>query len=334
MKKNNPNSLYQIALSHIVYKAVALATTMKLDDRLRTKPISIAKLAKSYGYHPCAMFRFLRLLDAYDVVKVIGTTHVKQGALLCYLKNMRSLHLLQSYAYIDNFEHCLKTNKESFSKTFGKPMYPYLLDHPDVLAEFKAWCTRSAQDWLPEVFKIYNFAPFSHIVDVGGGEGYFLAALLQKHKKIRGTLFDQPAVVTEAEELFKRKNVAKRVKIVGGDFFKKLPCDGDAYIFCRVLLNWDDEDAKILLNNCHKHMQPGATLLIIDFVVPPKSHPTYKMVAASDLNMLACANSAFRTKAEWLELIRKTKFKVKHFHVNYDISPKLISPLFVLEAKV
>jgi ubiquinone/menaquinone biosynthesis C-methylase UbiE len=333
MAKPNKNTLYNLALLHIVSKVLTHAVRIKLDKQLTTTPKSILKLARHYKYHPHAMYRFLRVLDAYDVVELFGTTKVKAGMLSGYLDYLRSPHLLDSYSYIDNIEHCLKTNTESFSKTFGKPLYPYLLDHPPELKWFKEWCTKTACDWLPAAFALFDFSKFKCMVDVGGGEGYFLAELLRRNKKQHGVLLDQPSMVTTAKKIFKQYGVVGRAEIVGGDFFKKIPFHGDAYILSRVLLNWSNEDAKRILDNCYRQMPSGATLLIIDFLIPGKKHPTYQHVVASDLNLLACINSAIRTKEEWIKLVKNTGFKFKRYYV--DNNPKhtsLISPIFVLEA--
>jgi hypothetical protein len=70
------------------------------------------------------------------------------------------------------------------------------------------------------VIRAYDFSPFRHIVDVGGGQGLMLAAILFAHPLLRGTLFDQPDVVAGAKALLMQRGVIDRCHIVGGSFFE------------------------------------------------------------------------------------------------------------------
>lgn len=330
---NDANELYFLTLQHIASKAVAMACEMRLDKILNDQPMRITDLANQYLLHPKAMYRFLRILDAYEVVKLVDRETVQQGRLSPYLDRVRSPHILNSYAFIDNLAEALKNNQECYSATFGKKFYPHLLEDPDALAEFREWCTQSAIDWLTPIFSIYDFSKFKTIVDVGGGEGYFLASLLQKNPAQTGILFDQPEVVVNAQKIFGSHQVGARATAVGGDFFKALPEQGDVYTICRTLLNWNDADAVKIINNCHLYMKKEATLLIIDFFLPEKNHPDYKYGVLADMNLLACITSAIRTKSEWLNLVAQSNFTCRNFYVTPENSAiKPILPMFVLEA--
>lgn len=332
MKNNYPNIICNYMLSHVLAKIINLAVNMRLDEKLSSKPISIENLAAYYQYPPETFYRFLRALDSYDIVKLVGTNKIKSGKMCKYLSTIRSPHFQLSYQYINDLDYSLKNNTECFSKAFGKPMYPYFLDNPSFLNQFKVWCTKTAETWLPDFFKIYDFAKFNSIIDIGGGEGDFLAKILQKNKNQSGILFEQPAVAKSAEQVFRKHKVNDRVQVQTGDFFKNIPSTGDLYILSRVLINWSNQDALKILNNCYRNMPSGASLAIIDFWIPPKSSTLYKQTILSDLNVLALSNNALRTKAEWLNLVAESKFNIKQFYAqNDDNYCKSFLPMFLLE---
>jgi methylase of polypeptide subunit release factors len=78
--------------------------------------------------------------------------------------------------------------------------------------------------------RAYDFSSFRHIVDVGGGQGLMLAAILRAHPHMRGTLFDQSDVVAGAKALLADRGVIDQCDIVAGSFFETVPEGGDAYL--------------------------------------------------------------------------------------------------------
>ena len=90
------------------------------------------------------------------------------------------------------------------------------------------------------VVKAYDFAPFHTVVDVGGGYGALLSAILHLTPGLRGVLFDRPEVVEGAKASLASAGVLDRCEVVGGDMFAEIPRGGDAYVFSRVIHDWDD----------------------------------------------------------------------------------------------
>src|SRR4051812_9437022 len=87
------------------------------------------------------------------------------------------------------------------------------------------------------VVKSYDFSRFKTIVDVGGGHGFLLAAILKQAKKSRGLVFDKPSVVAGARALLEAEGVADRCTIQGGSFFEEVPQGGDAYLMKNIMHN-------------------------------------------------------------------------------------------------
>ena len=125
---------------------------------------------------------------------------------------------------------------------------------------------------MPAVLAAYDFSCFERIVDVGGGHGVLLAGILSAIPKVRGALYDLPNVVAGAEAL-RAPEIAGRCEIVGGDFFKSVPADGDGYILSRVIHDWDDDAALKILDNCRSVIRLDGRLLLVEGVSKPPNEP-------------------------------------------------------------
>jgi SAM-dependent methyltransferase len=147
------------------------------------------------------------------------------------------------------------------------------------------------------------------VVDVGGGNGTLLAVLLTANPALRGVLFDQPAVVSDAERVFTAAGVSARARWVGGDFFSDLPSDGDTYLLKSVLHNWTDADAQRILECCHRAMAPGARLLVAERIVPADAGPSEAKLF--DINMLVVLGGRERTEADYHRLLEASGFAVR-----------------------
>jgi len=145
----------------------------------------------------------------------------------------------------------VRTGTPGFSRLYGERFFEWLKTHPEDGAVFNDAMTSGSVRRLPAVLAAYDFSCFERIVDVGGGHGALLAGILSAIPKVRGVLYDLPNVVAGAEVL-RAPEIAPRCEIVGGDFFKSVPADGDGYILSRVIHDWDDDAALKILHNCRE----------------------------------------------------------------------------------
>jgi hypothetical protein len=116
------------------------------------------------------------------------------------------------------------------------------------------------------VLRVYDFSRVGTLCDIGGGDGTFLAFLLQAHESLRGMLFERPQLIEQARRRLAEEGVLARCQTVAGDFFTFVPHGGDTYILEWTLCEHDDERALTILKNCRRAMLPHATLLIMEAV--------------------------------------------------------------------
>lgn len=116
-----------------------------------------------------------------------------------------------------------------------------------------------------EVLAAVRFDRYRHLMDVGGGDGTFIASVAQAAPALELTLFDLPAVAALAERRLAGTALAGRVRIAAGDFFRDpLPPGADLVTLVRVVHDHDDEAALALLKAVRRALAPGGELMIAE----------------------------------------------------------------------
>jgi hypothetical protein len=217
----------------------------------------------------------------------------------------------------------VKTGSATVPALRGKPLFDYLADEPALADTFNVAMTGVSEFAIAPVIAGYDFSCFSTIADIGGGHGRLLAAILESAPQARGVLFDLPHVVAGAPALLRQHRVEKRVQIVGGSFFDSTPAGADAYVLKNVIHDWPDEDAVHILRNVRAAANPGAKVLLVEFVIPDHDRNFHgKWV---DLEMLVVADARERTAADYGRL-----FKQAELQLNRVV--RTVGPVSVVEA--
>jgi cyclopropane fatty-acyl-phospholipid synthase-like methyltransferase len=165
---------------------------------------------------------------------------------------------------------------------------------------------------IPALLAAYDFSGISTLMDVGGGLGELISAILQKYRLMHGIVFDLPHCEQAATKNLAALGVADRCKFVAGSFFEAIPAGADAIIMKSIIHDWSDERCVRILQNCHRSMKPGARLLVLDRIISEKPESTADHLSAvlSDLNMLRGPGGCERTENEHRELLVKGGFRV------------------------
>jgi hypothetical protein len=166
--------------------------------------------------------------------------------------------------------------------------------------------TSGTQARAEDFLAAYDFPDAGTVVDVAGGHGALLAAILRARPALRGVLFDAPHVVVGAQPLLEAVGVADRCTVVGGDFFESVPEGGDLYIMKIIIHDWDDERAALILRNCRRAMGAQAKLLIIEGVMPSgvaSQSKDFFDSARADVTMMMWTGGRHRTVEEFRELL-------------------------------
>jgi hypothetical protein len=202
--------------------------------------------------------------------------------------------------------HSVRTGENAVRHTQGCDVWEYRKAYPVQSEIFDRAMARNSDGIIHRILSSYDMSRFKKIVDVGGGQGEFLASILAEHPCARGVLIDLPHVVSRAPPVLESKGVSSRCDVVGGSFFDAVPAGADAYTLMLILHDWEDTAALAILRNCRRAMSPGSTLLIIErLVAPPNEGAETKF---SDLNMLVSPGGRERSREQFVDLFRRAGF--------------------------
>jgi hypothetical protein len=198
------------------------------------------------------------------------------------------------------------TGEPAFRYTHGASLFEYARDL-DADSAFHAFMTSQSRLQGSAVLAAYDFSRFREVVDVGGGQGAFLAAILAASPETCGVLYDLPEVVGKQEPELAAK-LGGRCRVVGGSFFDSVPEGADCYVLKLVIHDWDDEQAAEILGNVRSAIAADGKALILEFVVPPGNE--YHHSKFMDLNMLVMTGGLERTAAGYSELFDRAGFRL------------------------
>ena len=300
-------------ISQALYALVVTGVADLLAQRERTAD----DLAAEAGLHPRALYRLLRALAAAGVLhesdgQRFRMTEVGEllgseapGSLAAWTAYMGSPLNWRTWG---SLVESIRTGKTAYRILFDTDAWTYRGSHPVEQAQFDRAMVSATGD-SEAVLHAYDFSRFPTVVDVGGGRGAFLGALLAHHRSMVGILFDQPQVVAGASPVLEGFGVLDRCQIVAGTFFDEVPGGGDAYVLKSIIHDWDDEQAGRILTVCRSNMPAGATVFLLERVLAPPNQGLLDKV--SDLNMLVNPGGMERTHDEFATLLGKFGFSLQ-----------------------
>lgn len=193
-------------------------------------------------------------------------------------------------------------------KEFGMTIFEYLAAHPQEASYFNEAMIGFHGDEPQAVASAYSLGAGETIVDVGGGTGNLLAALLEGHPGTRGVLADLPHVIADARAFIQSRGLLDRVAVDATDFFERVPASGDVYILSHVIHDWSEDQCLTILGNCRHAMKPDGRLLIVEMVLPPGDTPHPGKLL--DLAMLVMPGGQERTEEEYRHLLGRAGFQL------------------------
>jgi hypothetical protein len=159
----------------------------------------------------------------------------------------------------------------AFEALKGRQLFDWLHANPKEGARFQRMMVEVHSPETPAIVAAYDFSQFKHIVDVGGGHGMLLSAIIAAHPGVQGTLFD----LQEGIDAAKRGagGPLPGVTLISGNVFESVPEGADAYLFRHLLHDYDDDDCLKMLKNVRRAMKPDSRVLVLEKTVPTDDTP-------------------------------------------------------------
>lgn len=287
--------------------AVRVAATLRLPDLIASGATTTAVLAERTGTDPGALGRLLRHLVAIDVLAQQGEHYSltplgdamredrgeNRGPLMLDVNSALGRVQLAAVGLLD----CVRTGTPAYQIMHGRGFWDDLAADPILGAGFDAFMGARDQGAFAAA---YDWSGVRHVVDVGGGIGARLIALLRAHPSLRGTLVELPGPAERAASRLAEVGLDKRVTVVARSFFDPLPAGVDAYVLSGILHDWPDSEATAILRRCTEAAGPSSRVLVVEQVLDDADDMA--RMTAFDLFMLICCGGRERTLDEFREL--------------------------------
>ena len=322
------NTIYGMMLTF----AMRAAAELEIADLVAGGPRSVGELARVTGAQERTLYRILRALAGAGVFAELSerrfgltpTSHFLRKDVPGSLRDwVRLAGADWNVAALGSLLDCARTGKDGYEISKGMRMFDWFEGQAEARQIFDSAMTSVSSLTVPAIVATYDFSGIGSIVDVAGGHGALLAAILEGNPGLSGTLFDVPSVISGARSSgpLTAPGLADRVAFVEGDFFQAVPPGHDAYIMKWIVHDWNDEQARQLFRVCRKAMDKGKRLLIAETIVEEGNLDAKVM----DLAMMSATGGIERTEAEYRALLEATGFAVARVVRNG-------SPMSVLEA--
>jgi len=309
-------SMARLINSHRITGVLCAAARLGLADLIGSTVTPVSELASVTRCQPNALYRVLRALASLGVFEETddGAFRNTDASLLLRRDAEPSLNGLacmtsRMHLYVwPQLLHSLQTGKPAFNKVFGSGIFEYMAEHPEASEAFDHAMAGYTEVVADAVLDSYDFSPFEHVIDIGGGAGALLKKVLTRYSNVRGSIYDLKHVVTRSLESIKNTVWEGRLFGIPGNFLEWAPPGGDLYVIKIALCDWQDDDAKRILTNVRKVISKGKRLLIVDAILPAGNTPSFAKL--SDINMMVITGGKERTEQDFRQLLAATGFDV------------------------
>ena len=256
---------------------VVVAAQLGVADLVASGPRSIADLSAATGADAQSLYRVLRALASRGLFREDGDKRFSLTRLADALRT-DAAHSIRPQALWSGSEayrrtwgelsYSVRTGEPAFDHVYGKPFFEYLAEEPALAQIFNDVMTSASSDEGTAIAAAHDFSGYRRIVDVGGGHGALLAAILDRYPGPVGVLFDLSDVVETAHGAIDSHIATGRVEKVAGDFSNAVPDGADAYLLKWIVHDWDDEAAIRILSSCRTAMAPAGRVLLVEVLIP------------------------------------------------------------------
>ncbi len=287
---------------------LSVAARLGIADRLAPGPRTAAELARETGADADALLRVLRALAGLGVLSQdaedrFGPTPVSERLRPGAPGSPHARLLLYGepwwWAAAGGLYETVMTGETAFDRVHGAGLFAWLAEHPAASAVFDAEMSAMTAAEAEAVVSVAELPSTGTVVDVAGGRGTLLTAILRARPGLRGVLFDQPHVVAGAA-------LPERCEAVAGSFFDAVPAGAEVYTLKDILHDWDDERALTILRTIRAAIPPAGRLLVVERALPPGDEPAPGKLV--DVTMLLVTGGRERTRSQYGALLAQAGF--------------------------
>jgi len=321
--KSAPASLsaFQAALSllnHTYFDPIIGALVRHgVPDHLDHGPLAASDLAQRAGVNALALTRVLRALAAFGTFQEVSPGifanspisdlfRNRPGGLYNFALYNSSDHHVRSAAALG---HSVVTGQSATQHAFAESFWEYARRHPEFGETFNRALAELRAEEHQQVAAAYDWAGVNTVVDVGGGIGSLLAAIMAKHPELRGVLLEQPELLPEADRVLSERGIRDRCELLAGNFFDPMPASGEVWTLSQILHDWPDAQCLTILRRCRESMRSADRLLVIEMLTVPCA-PNVQVGLIDMVMLMYFGEARQRTVDEYKHLFDSTRFSL------------------------
>ena len=321
----NHATLLQMLFGALTSQVIYVAAKLGVADVLRDGPRTSSEVATTAGVDENTLRRVLRGLVSLGICAEVEIDRFTLTEIGQYLRSdlpnsLRSRALFNGEVLFPIWGELLNSIRLAESgamRVFKMPLYDYFLAHPEVGGLFDQTMASAAPYRLEPAVAAYDFSRFRTIVDVGGGNGALMLAILRTYPEPRGVVFDFPSVAERARQFIQAAGLTERCTVMGGNATESVPQRADCYVLSNFLVSMSDSSSTAILRNCRRLMAAEGVVILVEWVMPTSVDAVdpfaFWDAASMDLNMLAIDGSAgwrVRTAQEFRALLDAGGFRL------------------------
>jgi hypothetical protein len=302
----------QLYWGFAISRAIHVAAKLGIADHVGETEVQIKYLAEKLSVNEDRLYRLMRLLASYEIFQETDkyffiATSLSEAISTSAEHSVRdAAHMVtksmwEAYGHL---EYCIRTGEDAYTDLFGKGVFGHLNDQKEENDQFARAMDNYAELENPIIAECLKVGEAKTVVDVGGGQGGFLKALLSQNLQLNGTLFDQPDII---DHTINEAVLMPRLDIRSGSFFEEVTAGADAYILKRILHDWNDEDCCKILQTVRAAMKQDSKLYVIDAIVPEGNVPHFSKDVEA---FLMTWGGQERDRAEFENIFKKAGLKL------------------------
>lgn len=310
--------LMQMVVGRWVSQMITAVAELGIADALASGPLTPDAIAAKIGAHGPSVHRLLRAVASLGIFAedADGRFHHTPlseplrsdlpGSLRGWARYAGARAPVLAWA---DLAASIRTGEPAFRRVHGQSFFDHLGASPADAAVFDQAMHAVSSSEIPAILAAYDFGHCGTIVDVGGGDGTLLAAILEQHRGVRGVLYDLDHVVARARQRLANAPAAARIEIKAGSFFDTVPPGGDTYLMKHILHDWSDEDCVRILRHCRRVVPANGRVLVVECVIPPGNESGFGKLL--DIEMIAVTEGGReRTAKEFAALFAASGFEL------------------------
>jgi hypothetical protein len=307
-------ALRQMLTGCWLHQSIYVIAKIGAADLLSGGPQSSEDLSKALRVDANALYRIMRTLASYGLFEEDSKHRFALTPLGTLLQtgvpgSMRAMAIWNgepAYRAWGAVLHTIETGQPALGHVLGMKLFDYLAQNHETGRVFDEAMTGLSVQVSQAVVAAYDFSGIKTIVDIAGGQGVLVAAILQAYPEMGAILFDMPSVVEGSRKQLEAVGIAGRCEVVAGNFFEFVPKGGGCYILSSVIHDWDDEQSLRILRNCRSAMDQGSRLLLVECMIPDSPEPFFSKLL--DLQMLVMTGGRERTEPQFKDLLAAAQF--------------------------